>query len=139
MARWSVLTVKQNQGTRGIREKNLQDLNTMQLGGELVRLEADCKGVRLLKFGLKVLHFRAFFVLRSISYPRSQEGLPLALILSRLSSTNRLKSAMRSPKMSLSNCSLSTSCIPSAIACSVSGCSATTFHVSIIDFVGLRK
>ena len=69
----------------------------------------------------------------------TREELPLPLILSRLASINRLKSAIRSPKMTLSNCSLLTSCTPSATACSVSALNATSFHFLIIDFVGCLK
>src|SRR5215207_796394 len=69
----------------------------------------------------------------------TREELLLPLILSRLTSINRLKSAIRSPKMILSNCSLLISCTPSATACSVSALSATSFHFLIIDFVGSLK
>ena len=69
----------------------------------------------------------------------TREELLLPLILSRLASINRLKSAIRSPKMILSNCSLLISCTPSATACSVSALSAISFHFLIIDFVGSLK
>jgi hypothetical protein len=49
-------------GQRDSREKPSR-LDTMQLGGEfsVIRKPA-CKGVRLLKLGLKVLHVGDFFV-----------------------------------------------------------------------------
>src|ERR671921_772836 len=64
------------------------------------------------------MYCRAYAGLPSINYLLTLGELPVPLILPRLTSINRLKSAIRSPKTSLSNCSLFTSWLPCATASS---------------------